>query len=564
MPVNRNALIRYRTIDNCLRNRYRQWTLEDLIDACSEALYEFEGIDKGVSRRTVQMDIQMMRSEKLGYNAPIVVVDKKFYTYEDPDYSITNIPLTDQDLNKLTEVVDILRQFKGFTHFQDLTGMVQRLEDKIHTSKTQERRIIDLEKNDQLQGLGFIDPLYHAVLHKQTQLIVYQSFRAREASQFHFYPQLLKEYRNRWFVLGKREMEERFVLLALDRIKSLSPSPLPYQSEQDEVISNYFQDALGVTVQQAQDPVDVQLFIERKNAPYVLTKPMHHSQQVLEATAEGIVVSIRVHHNFELEREILGYGETVKVIAPAYLRHRIQQRLTYAANVYDAELEGNVLRRMQKGFSQRGAYALPNVFRKREIVHIAREIRRLMKREGVESGHLDLETHTSLFQHLFPKNLRRIIRLIQPEAKVIRIQYQQPPKQYPHWIQGIGVRLQFQLEREGFSHWRPVEDHWEVLPDEEHLRQMCSICIPVHEKENALLRRSFFPGSHQAKLQSDQISLIQENGLPNQQEIPIGGVFLFHPLLIRQRQEDQVAFIQIDLAGKDIQNSLPWVHQIEG
>lgn len=69
MPVNRNALIRYKTIDTCLRNKYRRWTLEDLIDACSDALYEYEGIDKGISKRTVQMDIQMMRSEKLGYNA---------------------------------------------------------------------------------------------------------------------------------------------------------------------------------------------------------------------------------------------------------------------------------------------------------------------------------------------------------------------------------------------------------------------------------------------------------------------------------------------------------------
>ena len=92
MPVNRNALIRYKTIDNCLKNRYRKWTLEDLIEACSDALYEFEGIEKGVSRRTVQMDIQMMRSEKLGYNATIIVEEKKFYTYDDPNYAITNVP----------------------------------------------------------------------------------------------------------------------------------------------------------------------------------------------------------------------------------------------------------------------------------------------------------------------------------------------------------------------------------------------------------------------------------------------------------------------------------------
>jgi hypothetical protein len=153
MPVNRNALIRYRTLDTCLRNRFRKWTLEDLIDACSEALYEYEGIDKGVSRRTVQADIQLMRSNKLGYNAPIVIVDKKYYTYEDKDYSITDIPLTDQDLNKLTEVVDILKQFKGFSHFNDLSEMVQKLEDKIYTSKTNQETFIDFEKNDYLKGL---------------------------------------------------------------------------------------------------------------------------------------------------------------------------------------------------------------------------------------------------------------------------------------------------------------------------------------------------------------------------------------------------------------------------
>ncbi|MEL6626561.1 MAG: hypothetical protein AAFQ92_13605, partial [Bacteroidota bacterium] len=132
MPTNRNALIRYKTIDKCLQNRYRKWTLEDLIEACSEALYEYEGIDKGVSRRTVQADIQMMRSDKLGYNAPIIVLDKKYYTYEDPHFSITNIPLSEQDLSKLHETIEFMRQFRGFSHFKELDGMVQKLEDHIY------------------------------------------------------------------------------------------------------------------------------------------------------------------------------------------------------------------------------------------------------------------------------------------------------------------------------------------------------------------------------------------------------------------------------------------------
>ena len=108
MPANKNALIRYKTIDNCLRNRYRRWTLNDLVDACSNALYDMEGITKGVCARTVQNDLQVMRSDKLGYNAPIEVYDKIYYRYADPDYSITEMPLSLDDCKLLKKAIALL------------------------------------------------------------------------------------------------------------------------------------------------------------------------------------------------------------------------------------------------------------------------------------------------------------------------------------------------------------------------------------------------------------------------------------------------------------------------
>ncbi len=105
MPANKNALIRYKTIDNCLRNRYRRWTLQDLVDACSEVLYEMEGIDNGVSVRTIQGDIQMMRSDKLGYNAPIEVYERKYYRYSNPDYSITKMPMSQNDYEVMQDYI---------------------------------------------------------------------------------------------------------------------------------------------------------------------------------------------------------------------------------------------------------------------------------------------------------------------------------------------------------------------------------------------------------------------------------------------------------------------------
>ena len=176
MPANRNALIRYKTIDNCLRNPYRRWTLEDLVDACSDALYEYEGIDKGISKRTVQMDIQMMRSEKLGYNAPIVVYENKYYKYEDPEYSITQTPLNEQDLKTMSEAVEVLRQFKGFSYFTEMSDIINRLEDHVASARMKTTPVIDFEKNESLKGLDYLDTIYHAIVNEHPIQLKYRSF----------------------------------------------------------------------------------------------------------------------------------------------------------------------------------------------------------------------------------------------------------------------------------------------------------------------------------------------------------------------------------------------------
>ena len=130
MPANKNALIRYKTIDNCLRNRYRRWTLEDLVEACSDALYDMEGITKGVCARTVQMDIQIMRSDKLGYNAPIEVYDRIYYRYADPDYSITEMPLSIED-SKLIKKAIILLENKKDKNNEDTIQVLNKVQDRL-------------------------------------------------------------------------------------------------------------------------------------------------------------------------------------------------------------------------------------------------------------------------------------------------------------------------------------------------------------------------------------------------------------------------------------------------
>jgi len=99
MPVNLNALLRYKTIDASLRNKHIKCTIDLLIDRCSETLSESIGINTGISERTIRNDIRIMRSDILNYNAPIIF-ENGYYIYSNNDYSIFGRPIKELDLLK--------------------------------------------------------------------------------------------------------------------------------------------------------------------------------------------------------------------------------------------------------------------------------------------------------------------------------------------------------------------------------------------------------------------------------------------------------------------------------
>ena len=335
MATNKNALMRYLTIDKCLQNTNRKWTLDNLIEACSDALYEYEGKDSYVSKRTVQLDIQNMRSDKLGYSAPIVVYERKYYKYETTGYSITDVPITDMDMDILSESMEMLRQFKNFSLFSELNGVIQKLEDKVYRETKDQPAIIHLDKNELLQGISHLDTIYQAILKKLVIVIEYQSFRARKPSPIIFTPYIVKEYNNRWFTVGKKKGKKEIMTLALDRILSITFDTEHRYTKPSFNPDEYYRNTIGVTVLSDKDIIDMEIKVDRSNAPYVMTKPLHPSQEMIGEYADGsILIKLRAHHNFELERLILGFGSSMTVIKPRRLRNRIKKHIEKSMATY--------------------------------------------------------------------------------------------------------------------------------------------------------------------------------------------------------------------------------------
>lgn len=337
MSINKLALIRYKTIDECLQNRFRKWTLEDLIQKVSEAVYEYEGIQTGVSKRTIQADIQLMRSDKLGYNAPIVVRERKYYAYDDTTFSITNAPINPSDVEKMREVVGILKQLNGFNHFEEMSDIIARLDNNLRKKNQENPNFIQFESNQQLRGMEYLMPLYLAILQQKALKIEYKSFKAFKPQTKIYYPYLLKEYRNRWFLIARTKHLVPLITLALDRIELLEDAhDEPYVGYAGTDFDTYFSDLIGVTKSESSKATKVILRVDAQNAPYLLTKPLHPSQVVLKQGEDETIFAIQVVLNFELEREILGFGDSMHVLAPRSLAKRIQTRLGKALNQYNA------------------------------------------------------------------------------------------------------------------------------------------------------------------------------------------------------------------------------------
>lgn len=573
MSVNKNALIRYKTIDKCLQNRYRKWTLDDLIEACSDALYEYEGIDKGVSKRTVQADIQIMRSDKLGYFAPIIVLDKKYYTYEDADYSITNIPLTEQDLSKLTEAVEFMKQFQGFSHFKELDGMVQKLEDHIYSQKTDTKPVIDFEKNESLKGLEYLDTIYNAIIKKRTINLTYKSFKARKASSFDFHPFLLKEFRNRWFVVGRKTKSQGILNLALDRIVSLAPGLTSFQNDENFDAATYFDNAIGVSVSPTAPLMNIKIFIDHAHAPYILTKPLHRSQQVVERDNFGVTISLKVQHNFELEKEILSYGESMKVIQPPELQRRIKDRLRQNVSNYTTELSKKNIIGAAKKLEHKGYAILNNVLNLRELRKLKKAIDQsleLQTNKGKFSERALLQKHPNLADFVFSKSVLNIIKSIDKNAfltKSIYFDKNEENNWYVAWHQDRAINVSQKKEVKGYTGWTKKDDIISVHPPVEVNHNIFTIRIhldEVNEKNGGL---QIIPGSHK-KIHTDaERALITENTEPQVCEIAEGGIMLMKPLLLHKSaksvNQKRRRIIHLEFASDELAKGLDWAEKIK-
>ena len=336
MATNKNALIRYKVLDNCFRNPGKNYTVKDLIAECNILLSEIDPRSGGISRRQIYDDIAFMGSSE-GWG---VEFDKKregrnmIYRYADLNFSINNMPLNEMEINQIRSAMGILSQFEGMPQFEWVHEILTKLQHGIEIEK-EPLEIISFDNNLYLRGIEYLGRLYNAIYYKKVLLISYQPFTSSTPTDLIIHPYYLKQYNNRWFLFGYNPaIGKSDWTMALDRILSIKELEGIYEPNTTIDWKDYFEDIIGVTKPEGSQVEDIKLHFYGLTGKYVESKPIHGSQKSKWIDENILEVRLKLIINTEFIQLILSHGEDAKMLIPVDLCKKITKRLKNALEHY--------------------------------------------------------------------------------------------------------------------------------------------------------------------------------------------------------------------------------------
>ena len=321
MPTNKNAFIRYKYLDRLLSDRHHYYDINDLTEKVNDMM-ERDGLDISVVRRTIEKDLLAMQLAP--FSAPIDFEKKNgknVYRYTDSSFSIFSQELSREERNLLREVLNTIGQFDGLDNFTWLEKF------KIGLGFEERRQIISFSNNPYLKNSNLLGTLFDYISNEVVVRLSFHTFNDATIRSIVFHPYLLKQYNDRWFLLGAADNSTKILYFALDRIDKVEPLPDKKYNECTEDLSERFYDIVGVTFYEDFPVEHILCWVSDASKGYVDTKPIHGSYTPIKGEKDdqlrkeypqlrgGMFFTLDCISNFELIRELCSYGKSLVVLS---------------------------------------------------------------------------------------------------------------------------------------------------------------------------------------------------------------------------------------------------------
>lgn len=353
-------------LDQLLSDRYNKYTARDLLKKVNERLeldgYPTIGGDRSdydryilSGKRVIQLDIQAMQdspfnmeidSSELLYGAPV-------YRYVDQTRTLFSKPLSDEEKRLLQEVLNTLGQFSGLDSFEWLHDLQEKLNDRRSFGRGKfdrdiqvPRKIISFSSNEYLKGKDYLGTLFALISNRKVVDVDYEPF-SESVRRIRLYPYLLKQYNERWYLIGTPLATEEFpyrkdfyVNLPLDRMKSVTAVDGVEYLDCDEYFEERYDDIIGITWRKEEEMTEIILAVRNSYTGYIDTKPLHGSQTRLPGDRQSELhekygafedytfYTLYLKPNREIYNTIYRNGENMILVSPSGIRMQMIDELS--------------------------------------------------------------------------------------------------------------------------------------------------------------------------------------------------------------------------------------------
>jgi predicted DNA-binding transcriptional regulator YafY len=282
-----------------------------------------------VSISTIEKDIRAMREQApKGYSAPIVYSKiEGGYVYGEVGFSIAELNLNEEEWTALQFASQLLYQYKDVPVFSNFKNAIERINTRFALGIDGNDKVLDdvvqFEKAVNTNGMEFIELVYNAIKDKHAIEFKYHNIYKKTISASILIPYLIKEHRNRWYVIGWSTEKEKYTTYALDRMSDIIVFEGSIKKRSDFNATSFFQHSTGI-MESNTKPEEVLLTIKKPISDLVLLEPLHATQKLVNEKIDRVQITLKVLVNEELLFKILGMGSYCIVDKPTSLRKAIK------------------------------------------------------------------------------------------------------------------------------------------------------------------------------------------------------------------------------------------------
>ncbi|MDD2345974.1 MAG: WYL domain-containing protein [Bacteroidales bacterium] len=323
MPNVKSQFDRYELLVALLKTKH---TKKELLEKYFDNGFE-------VHWRTLNNDITYLKDEGAEIHTPNRTDP---YYYFENEYIPEGSSFTDEDVETLQQSIQILSNTIGFKTGLELKEILLKSKFlKYHFNK-KEKPIISFEKQSITNLTKHLDNLYNTVANKDCLKINYTPNSSEIPVDYIISPYYLKEYRNRWYLLGLKNCDHFLMNLALDRINKISPADNEQYIENESFdFDQMYKFVVGVTIPMNSKPQIIKAIVSKVSANYIKSKPFIDNQEIIEEHQDGsILIQFTAYENYELVQSILSYGSAIKIIEPQSLKDKLFKTYQEAIRQY--------------------------------------------------------------------------------------------------------------------------------------------------------------------------------------------------------------------------------------